>query len=123
MKQNRENIQLIISLFIAGLLLTIILAVVNNFSSTSKNQSIISTPTQTTVTTNTYNSLDNEYFSYGERDLFAGETRTNDIREGIKSFNNKNYSAAIKGFQNALRTNQKPYRLNPNLHGKTYCVT
>jgi branched-chain amino acid transport system substrate-binding protein len=107
MKQNRENIQLIISLFIAGLLLAIILAVVNNFfwkpnPSITSNQPV----NPTTQTFSTTNSFDNELFSYGERDLFAGEARTSDIREGIKSFSNGNYSQAVKFFKNALQDNK-----------------
>jgi branched-chain amino acid transport system substrate-binding protein len=109
MKQNRENIRLIISLFIAGFLLTIILAFFKYIISPG-NPPVISN-SRANTTTQAQNSSDSssfndQHFSYGERDLFSGEARNSDIRQGIKLFNNQNYSLAIRSFQYALQTNQ-----------------
>jgi branched-chain amino acid transport system substrate-binding protein len=109
MKQNRENIRLIISLFIASLLLTIILAFVKYIISPGNPSVTSNSSANTTTQAQTYSDLssfNDQHFSYGERDLFAGEARNSDIREGIKLFDRKNYSLAIRSFQYALQTNQ-----------------
>jgi ABC-type branched-subunit amino acid transport system substrate-binding protein len=104
---DRENIRLMISLFIAGILLAIILSVANYFfkpqPSVTDNPDSISNTSPTIISYS--QTLNNDLFSYGERNILTDSPRSSDIDNGIEAFRNGKYSESIKFFNNALKDN------------------
>ena len=103
---DKENIRLTISLFIAGILLAIILYLVNNLIKPNPG-SYNSVQIPTTSPTIIYNlsTLNNELFSYGERNILTDSPRSSDIDNGIEAFRTGKYSESVQLFNNALKDN------------------
>jgi ABC-type branched-subunit amino acid transport system substrate-binding protein len=98
---DRENIRLIISLFIAGVILAILLSIFINLS-----QGFYAPPLQTTSTESSkLSSLDDGLFSYGKRTIIDNPSNS-DIDKGIEAFKTGNYSKSIRLFSVALKENK-----------------
>jgi branched-chain amino acid transport system substrate-binding protein len=101
--KDRENIRLIVSLFIAGVILAILLFLlkyVNLF------QGFYTSPPQTiSPASSNLSSLDDGFFSYGERNIFDNFS-SSDIDNGVKAFKTGNYSESIKLFSRTLKENK-----------------
>jgi ABC-type branched-subunit amino acid transport system substrate-binding protein len=101
--KDRENIRLLVSLFIAGVILAILLFIlkyVNIF------QGFYTPPPQTvSPASSNLSSLDDGFFSYGERNIFDNFS-SSDIDQGVKAFKTGKYSESIKLFSRTLKENK-----------------